>query len=337
MTGKTTGWIDIDLESDGKRSGWIYMPQSVNSDGWGCVRIPISVIRNGDGPTALLMGGNHGDEYEGQVGLPKLYRKLDTNDISGRIITLPSANYPACDVGERISPVDDGNLNRSFPGSPNGSLTERIAHFINDVLFPISDWHIDVHAGGKSDDFVPLIVAYLGDDEAANRSAVEGVKLLGMPYYVAQKVRPAETSFASAGAVNQGVIAVGGEFGGSGGLSAFGLKIVEEGMPRLLQHIGVLGQSVAVSELTADSQRIELIPTAKYPFAPCSGVFESHVELGDRVRAGDICGVVHSIEDLSIEPRAVAFQVDGLVISVRHLRRVEPGMCLMALAAEIPD
>jgi predicted deacylase len=337
MAEQSTGWTDIDLESDGKHSGWIFMPHSTNSNGWGCIRIPICCIKNGSGPTAFLMGGNHGDEYEGQVGLTKLYRETEAKDISGRIIILPSANYPACAAGERVSPVDDGNLNRSFPGKPHGTLTERIAHFINDVLFPLSDWHIDVHAGGKSDDFVPLIVAYLGNDDASNRSAVEGVKLLGMPYYVAQKVRPAEVSFASAGAVNQGVIAVGGEFGGGGGLSEFGLKIVDEGMPRLLRHIGVLSQSAMVIDSSINSQRLELLPTSQYPFASCSGIFESYVALGDHVRAGDVCGVIHGIDDPSTGPQAVTFQADGLVISLRRPRRVEPGVCLMALGIEVDD
>ncbi len=337
MPENSTGWIDIDLEEDGKRSGWVFMPQSVNSNGWGCVRLPICVLKNGSGPTVLLMAGNHGDEFEGQVGLPKFYRETDPGNLRGRIIILPSANYPACEAGERVSPVDDVNLNRAFPGKAHGTLTERIAHFINHALFPLCDWHVDIHSGGKSDDFVPVVVAYLGDDEASNKRAVEGVKLLGMPYYLAQKVRSSEVSFASAGAVGQGVISLGGEFGGGGGLSKFGLNAVEEGLPRLLKYIGILEKSVPVAALKTESQSIAFVPSSKYPYAPHHGIFESYVELGDFVSAGDICGVVHGIDDPSAEPTKVAFIEDGLVLSLRHIRSVTAGSGLAALATIVSE
>jgi predicted deacylase len=334
MSGQSTGWTDIDLDGDGKRSGWIYVPNSVNGNAWGCVRVPIGVVKNGPGPTVLLMGGNHGDEYEGQVGLAKLYRALDAADICGRILFLPNANYPACEAGERVSPLDDGNLNRAFPGNATGSITERITHFINHELFARSQWFVDIHAAGKGDDFVPVIGAFLGDNEQNNQAAIEGAKILGMPYYSEVKVVAARSSFASSCAVGRGVISIGGEFGGRGSLGDFGLKIIEEGLPRVLRHIGVLSKSVAVVPLNTQSQRLVPVPTSQYPYAPCSGIFESVVRLGDSVRAGDVCGRIHSIENLSVEPVEITFKTDGMVVFLRHSRRVQPGVCLAGLSRQ---
>src|SRR6516162_3472035 len=78
-----------------------------------------------------LMAGNHGDEYEGQVALGKLIRSLEPAEVSGRIIILPSANFPAAMAGMRTSPLDEGNLNRSFPGDPYGGPTAQIADYIS--------------------------------------------------------------------------------------------------------------------------------------------------------------------------------------------------------------
>ena len=81
--------------------------------------IPIAVIRGAPGPTALLTGGNHGDEYEGPIALFDLARTLDPADLTGTVIIVPALNLPAFRAATRTSPIDRGNLNRSFPGSPH--------------------------------------------------------------------------------------------------------------------------------------------------------------------------------------------------------------------------
>ena len=63
--------------------------------------IPVCVVRNGSGPTALLTGANHGDEYEGPVALQNLALNLDPREINGRVIIVPAFNYPAFRAGWR--------------------------------------------------------------------------------------------------------------------------------------------------------------------------------------------------------------------------------------------
>src|SRR6201993_1316286 len=101
------------------------------------------------------MAGNHGDEYEGQIVLGKLIRSLEAMEVRGRIIILPSANFPAAMAGLRTSPLDEGNLNRSFPGDPYGGPTEQIADYIENVLLPQCDFVFDFHSGGSSLTYVP--------------------------------------------------------------------------------------------------------------------------------------------------------------------------------------
>ena len=57
---------DIDFDKSGRQASYLRAPQSRNTSGWGVVEIPIYVFKNGTGPTLLLTGGVHGDEYEGQ-------------------------------------------------------------------------------------------------------------------------------------------------------------------------------------------------------------------------------------------------------------------------------
>ena len=145
---------EIDFDRDGKQVGFLRVPHSVHRSAYGWIPIPIASIRNGDGPRVLLMAGNHGDEYEGQVAHASLLRSLRPEDVRGRLIFLTSANFPAADAGMRTSPIDEGNLNRSFPGDNDGGITAQIAWYIEHVLLPQCDYVFDLHSGGSSLEYV---------------------------------------------------------------------------------------------------------------------------------------------------------------------------------------
>ena len=120
MSSETRIRCFVDFERDGRQTNWLQLPHSSNVSAYGWIGIPIAVIRNGSGPTVFLGAGNHGDEYEGQITLVRLIRELDPARIQGRLIIMPAENLPAALAGQRCSPIDDGNLNRSFPGDPDG-------------------------------------------------------------------------------------------------------------------------------------------------------------------------------------------------------------------------
>src|SRR5690242_20978236 len=126
MTQKTSIFTEVDFEKSGKQSGFLHLPHSPHEDAWGVIPIPICVISNGSGPTVILEGGNHGDEYEGPIVLGELIRDLDPGAVSGRLIVIPAINLPAVVAARRTSPLDGLNFNRTFPGDPLGSPTQQI-------------------------------------------------------------------------------------------------------------------------------------------------------------------------------------------------------------------
>ena len=102
----------VDFDRDGVQHGCLRLPYSRDDSAWGSIMIPMTVVKRGEGPTALLTGGNHGDEYEGPIALFELARVLTTAEVTGRVIIVPAMNYPAFRTGTRTSPIDGGNLNR---------------------------------------------------------------------------------------------------------------------------------------------------------------------------------------------------------------------------------
>ena len=79
----------IDFEQDGVQHGYLKLPCSRDDSAWGAIMTPVTVVKNGTGPTALLTGANHGDEYEGPVALAKLCNTLTPEEVTGRVIVVP--------------------------------------------------------------------------------------------------------------------------------------------------------------------------------------------------------------------------------------------------------
>jgi predicted deacylase len=168
MAKPTRIWTDVDYDKPGKQVGWLNLHHSVTRSAYGNIMIPIAVVAGGRGPTALFMAANHGDEYEGQIALCRLIRELEPSEVQGRVIILPAANLPAALDGARVSPIDQGNLNRSFPGDPDGTVTQQIAYYIDSVLFPLADHFHDFHAGGSSLDYLPFASLFWSANDKLN-------------------------------------------------------------------------------------------------------------------------------------------------------------------------
>ncbi|HET6518452.1 MAG TPA: succinylglutamate desuccinylase/aspartoacylase family protein [Geminicoccaceae bacterium] len=239
MGKRTTIFTDIDFERDGRQVSFLYLPQSPHTDAWGTIPIPVAVIRNGTGPTVLLMGGNHGDEYEGPITLGRMIRELDPGRVQGRLIFVPAANVPAVTAGRRTSPVDGKNFNRCFPGNPEGSATEQIVHYVHDVLFPMADAFLDLHSGGSSLEMIPSAIVEPADDPALMDRILNAVLAFDAPLTVVlNNLGDPHTSTASA--VRNDLVVVGTELGGGGAVSMAGLAVCERGVNNVLAHLGVI-------------------------------------------------------------------------------------------------
>ncbi len=172
---------DIDLDAEGKATGFVRVPHSVHRSAYGWIPIPIVRIKNGTGPSVVMQAGTHGDEWEGQIGLGNLIRTLEPRHIRGKLVILPSANFPAAMAGLRTSPIDEGNLNRLFPGDPEGTITQQIAYWIEHKLLPGANYSFDFHSGGSSLTYIPSALAPRHDDQARMAKVIGMLKAFGAP------------------------------------------------------------------------------------------------------------------------------------------------------------
>ena len=322
---------DIDLDAEGKHFGFLRIPHSVHRSAYGWLPMPVISIKNGDGPRILLMGGNHGDEYEGQIALCKLARSLEPEAMQGHLVVLPMANYPAARAGRRTSPIDEGNLNRSFPGDPDGTLTQMIAHLIEEELLTSVDVVFDLHSGGSSLMYLPSVQFALDADGTLPPLSRELAELYAAPF--THVIRSGDIQCSGA-AQRKGVLRVGSEFGGAGTVTPEALRYCEQGLPRLLHRLGALKTLPAGVGAPDPTRFLEIRDDVHFVYASEDGVHEPLVELGDEVKANDPAGAIHFPETPWREPVVEHFEADGLVVCKRVPGRTERGDCLFHLAAD---
>jgi uncharacterized protein len=327
-------WTDIDFDKDGKQVDWLHLPHSVTRSAYGTIAIPCAVIKNGKGPQVLLMAGNHGDEYEGQVTLARLIRELKPQDIQGRIIVVPAINLPAAMAGLRVSPIDEINLNRAFPGDPGGRPTEQIAYFIETELVTRCEYWFDLHSGGGSLDYVPFASIHLSNDKAVDAKAMSALTAFGSPISVVWSWFD-EPKMATSCAHRNKVVYIGGEFGGTGSVNPDGVKLTYGGTVRTLRHIGALQSNRIKVDPPSEAIRfVEVASRDHYVYAPEPGLFEPNLKLGTMVGKGDLLGWVHFVDNPMRPPIEARIRGDGMLICKRHQGRVERGDCLAHLASD---
>jgi predicted deacylase len=332
MANPTMIFSDVDYERDGKQVDWLHLPHSVTRSAYGALAIPICVVRNGAGPTVFLMSGNHGDEYEGQIVLTRLIRSLEPSQVKGRVIILPAANMPAAMAGTRVSPIDQGNLNRAFPGDPHGTPTWAIAHYIDSILYPMADYHHDLHSGGSSLKYVPFCSMRQSGDASLDARSLAALKAFGAPLSLVWAYNP-ENRLAGAAAARRGLVSLGGEFGGGGDVNRSSLAMLDRGVQNFLRFTGVLAGQQAPAP-TEGIRMMEVASRDHYVYATEAGLLEPAVDLGAEIRKGQLAGTIHFVDNPMRAPEPCYFRTDGMVVCQRHFGRVERGDCVAHLATD---
>lgn len=319
----------VDFARDGVQHGFLKLPYSRDDAAWGAVMIPITVIRNGDGPTALLTGANHGDEYEGPVALTKLAATLCPEDVRGRVIILPFMNYPAFRAGTRTSPIDRGNLNRSFPGKPDGTVTEKIADYVQRHLLPLADYVLDIHSGGKTLDFLPFAAIHVLDDKGQRERCEAAMQAFNAPYSMRLLELDSVGMFDTA-AESAGKVFVSTELGGGGSATARSVAIADRGVRQFLIHAGICaGQIERRATVTLDMPDGDCYVTSEH-----DGLLEMCRDLGDAVDKDEVIARVHDVTRTGVAPIEYRARRGG-ILAARHF----PGLIgrgdTLAVVAEI--
>lgn len=309
----------IGFDDDGVRCGHLQLPHSHDGSAYGSVMIPVAVIKNGDGPTVLLTGGNHGDEYQGPLALMRLVSSIDVSHVAGRIIVVPTMNQPAFAAGTRTSPIDQGNLNRSFPGRPDGTVTEKIADYMARTMLPMADLVVDIHDGGKTLEFVPMACTHVLADKVAETKGWRFAEAFKAPF-TCKLVEIDTIGMWDTHVEESGTPFVTTELGGTGTTRPDWAEITLRGVTNVLKEAGVLAGEI----VDAPTQYLDVPLEGAYITSESDGLIEWVVALGDPISVGQVIARVHDPRHLGRPPVDYRATLDG-ILAMRHF----PGLVMM--------
>lgn len=284
----------IEASAGSSVSGYLEVPRGVDQ----ATRIPVSVIHGArPGPTLALVAGTHGYEYPPITALQRLRGSLDPARLSGTILMVHVANPPSF-LGRTIytSPVDGKNLNRVYPGKPDGTISERIAHTITTQVIERADYLVDMHGGDGNEILRPYIyMPVTGNDELDAK--VRGMALaFGLDHIVidpAQLADPAASVFTDQTGLSRGIPAITTETGQMGSNDDYWVDLARDGVMNLIRHLKM------IDEKEIPNQGVVWLKDYEVIRAQATGVFQASVRDGYAVAQGTLLG---KLLDLFGEP-----------------------------------
>jgi len=128
--------------------------------------MPITIFQGSqEGPVVGITTGVHGYEYAPILAGQQLIKKINPKDLKGTLILVQIANVESfLNRSPYFNPQDGKNLNRVFPGSESGTITEKLAHFITTEIISKCDYFVDIHSGDAPEDLMPYAAYYQHDD-----------------------------------------------------------------------------------------------------------------------------------------------------------------------------
>ena len=286
------------------------------------VFIPVMLV-NGieDGPVVAMDGCTHGDEYEGPEAVQALVAHLDPTQLRGAFIGVPVVNVPAFEAMQRVTPYDPlsyPDVNRNYPGRPDGGLTGRIAYAHFNQIVRHTDVIITVHSGASFAMLPPKLIYHERDDALGQRN-LEIAQAFGWEILWQDGSYPGTLHQAAA---ELDIVCIAPEFGGTDRmphLRAERTARLITGATNVMKHLGMLGGKPELPP------RWQVVKGESHLFANYGGmlIYEAGFELGQSVHQGQKLARIVNLYGHELE--AVTAPYDGLAIMMRTLPLVNVG------------
>jgi uncharacterized protein len=279
--------------------------------------LPMAVLNGaGDGPRVFVTAAVHGDELNGIAVCRNLLDGLDPVDVDGTVIVVPIVNILGVQFGSRYLP-DRRDLNRSFPGSHEGSMAGRIARLLLEEVIAGSHLGIDLHTAANHRTNVPQVRVHTGDERARALALT-----FGAPFILDAKLRPGSLREV---AFDRGVPVLTYEGGGPLRFDDDAIEVATAGVLRVLARLEMIDGAPPPAEATP-----MVLHASRWMRAARGGLLELHVGPGDHLEEGQPLWT--TVGPLGQERNTQQAEEEGYVIGATTLPLVSPGQALLHVA-----
>ena len=259
----------------------------------------LDVLGELDGPRLCLIAGIHGCEYSSIAAVRRFARALDPARLAGSVTAVPIVNLPSYWARSPfVSPADGKNLNRCFPGNPDGTYSDVLAYEVFERLIAPSDYLVDLHGGDLVEGLEPFA---LYDESPVEETAREMAVAFGLPYVLRLEREGAPVGgTTSSAAAAAGIPAVIAEAGGCGLLDEAAVELHVRGLENVLRRLGMLDGHPEPPPVGMQSVRRFV-----WLRSDAAGWWEPFAGAGTEVAEGELLGTVSDLYgDLHEEIRA---------------------------------
>jgi predicted deacylase len=282
--------------------------------------IPVAVVNGArPGKVLALAAGSHGTEYASVIALEKLITLLDPAAISGTVIILPLINPNSFQqIVPHLNPVDGKNMNRFFPGNPQGTQTERASALITREVIEKSDHVIDMHGGDIDEDLRPYSYWTVAGNAAQDSTSKAMVLAFGLDHIIISADRPKEPAasrYLENTASTRGKPSFTVEAGRAGTVEPEDVQALIDGTLGTMAYLKMLDRPVRPVDHPVWLERIETVS------GEATGIFYPLVRRGTYVSQGMKLGYVTDyVGKVISEPKAPAAGVITFIRAVPSLR-----------------
>jgi uncharacterized protein len=271
-----------------------YLHAGTDTDG-SAFQIPLLVASGKvEGPTIWVHGCIHGDEFGGAASIIRFFQELEVSELRGTFVGVPVTNLPSFKGWSRISPLDGANLNRIFPGNPNGTYSQRLAHLLLSSIKENADYVLDLHSGGIALHVDYFMICKSGESEATKKSMWLAERMGAEVIW-----QPDEEGSVGGGTItdyvmNLGIPNVTIEVGG-GYISAKHEQLFKESIRNAMKALDLLPGKPPVQKEYVIYKRGNFI------FAGEGGLFVPACEVGSILNKGDLIGTIMNLHGKVVE------------------------------------
>jgi len=288
----------------------------------GETEVPLSVFHGAKaGPVSTLVAGTHGDEFPSVLAMHKLRAELRAGELRGTLVIVHVANMTGF-RGRRIalSPVDGKNLNRVFPGKADGTVTEKVAHFLTKEVIEHTDYLIDMHSGSADQQLWSHVYSpFVGNEDLDKRTLAfaKSTLLRHIVLYGDRPRDPARSISCPNTAMTRGKPGLTLEIGHSGQRTDEQVATVLAAVKNAMRHLQMLAGAEVANEGFTLYRKLHEVES------PVNGVFYPKTAIGELVdRGARLAEVTDYFGRKVAELRS---PVRGIVMMLQHMPPVNQG------------
>jgi predicted deacylase len=284
------------------------------------VEIPFGIIEGAEpGPCLLVTAGVHGSEYCSIEAAVRVL-KMSPEKIKGTILVLPILNLQGFRKRSiYVMPEDGKNLNRMFPGKPDGTVSERLAHWLVTSVYPLADAYLDLHGGDLDEALAPFTIFPNGCEKS---------KALATAFGLPVAVAAGGEGYTINAAYRIGIPSLLPEVSGNGLWGEETVGQMMAGIERVMHHLGMLSGPVQPAR-----QATPEFVTMWVPSAPVGGLWYASKELSEPVAAGDVLGEIRDVFGAVLA--TIRSEKDGFILYRLTSLSVNQGEALLGVGTPL--